>query len=239
MPYQPGELRAIGVSKGKRVTTALRTADEPAAIRLTADRSTIRADRNDLAYVTVEVVDSHGEVVPNADVPVRFTVSGAGELAATGSSSPNDAGQLPCAGSQDLRRPLPGHSPSQRRRGKNHTQSRSRRPESGDDRGPNPMKHTNEAPILKTKAIYRSAWLLLPITLIAVACASVATAAENAVVSPDGGLKVIVSDEGGLNYRVEADGKPVLTKSPLGLEFQDGTKLGPSGGNREGPNGAA
>ena len=91
VPYQPGELRAIGVSHGKRVTTTLRTAAAPAAIRLTADRSTIRADRNDLSYVTVEVVDSHGEVVPNADVPVRFTISGAGELAATGSSSPNDA----------------------------------------------------------------------------------------------------------------------------------------------------
>lgn len=53
-------------------------------------------------------------------------------------------------------------------------------------------------------------------------------AAEYAVVAPDGGVKVIVSDAGGLNYRVEVDGKTVLTNSPLGLEFQDGTKLGPT-----------
>jgi alpha-glucosidase len=80
---------------------------------------------------------------------------------------------------------------------------------------------------MKMKTICRTNWLLLPMTLIAVCCASVATAAERQVVAPGGGLKVIVSDAGGLNYRVEVDGKTVLTNSRLGLEFQDGTKLGP------------
>jgi len=93
VPYQPGELRAVGLSAdGKPVAGAsLRTAGEPKAIRLTADRSTIRADRNDLSYVTVEIVDEHGTVVPNGAFPVHFTVTGEGELAATGSPAPNDA----------------------------------------------------------------------------------------------------------------------------------------------------
>ncbi len=92
VPYQPGELRAVGLTDGKPAASAsLRTAAEPTGIRLTADRSTIRADRNDLSYVTVEVVDKNGNVVPNAAIPVRFTVTGAGELAATGSPAPNDA----------------------------------------------------------------------------------------------------------------------------------------------------
>ena len=92
VPFQPGELRAIGLINGKEVAkTTLKTAGESHGIRLIADRSALRADRNDLSYVTVEIVDAKGEVVPNADVSVRFTVSGAGELAATGSSSPNDA----------------------------------------------------------------------------------------------------------------------------------------------------
>ena len=81
--------------------------------------------------------------------------------------------------------------------------------------------------ILKMKTIFRTDWLLLSLTLIAVGCASVATAAEHQLVAPGGGVKVTVSDAGGLNYRVEMDGKTVLTNSPLGLEFQDGTKLGP------------
>jgi len=90
--YQPGELRAIGLINGKAVAkTTLKTAGEPHAIRLTADRSTLRADRNDLSYVTVEQIDRNGNRVPNALIPVRFTISGAGELAATGSTSPNDA----------------------------------------------------------------------------------------------------------------------------------------------------
>jgi beta-galactosidase len=92
VPYQPGELRAVGLTGGKPVASAsLRTVGQPEAIRLTADRPKIRADRNDLCYVTVEVVDQNGNVVPDAANPIHFTVTGAGELAATGSGSPNDA----------------------------------------------------------------------------------------------------------------------------------------------------
>ena len=92
VPYQPGELRAVGLIGGKPVASIfLRTAGEPKEIRLTADRFTIHADRNDLCYVTVEVVDQNGKVVPTAAIPVQFTVAGAGELAATGSPAPNDA----------------------------------------------------------------------------------------------------------------------------------------------------
>jgi len=92
VPYQPGELRAIGLSNGKEVAhTTLQTAGPAKALRLTADRADLRADRDDLSYVTVEVVDPRGVVVPNAEIPVRFTVAGAGELAASGSSAPDDA----------------------------------------------------------------------------------------------------------------------------------------------------
>ena len=92
VPYQPGELRVIGLINGKEVaTTTLKTAGEPKEIRLIADRSKIHADRNDLSYVTVEVVDRLGAVIPNAEVPIHFTITGAGELVATGSSAPNDA----------------------------------------------------------------------------------------------------------------------------------------------------
>jgi beta-galactosidase len=92
VPYQPGELRAVGLTGGKQVASAsLRTTGEPNKIRLTADRSTVGVDRNDLSYVTVEIVDRHGAFVPNAEVPIHFTVTGAGELAATGSAAPNDA----------------------------------------------------------------------------------------------------------------------------------------------------
>ncbi len=90
VPYAPGELRAVGLVNGKAVAnTALKTSGAPRKLRLIADREKIRADRNELSYVTVEIVDAAGQRVPNAEVPVRFTVTGAGELAAQGNSCPN------------------------------------------------------------------------------------------------------------------------------------------------------
>ena len=92
VPYAPGELCAIGLANGKEVArTGLKTSGAPKKLKLIADRQNIRADRNDLSYVTVEVADASGQRVPNAEIPVRFSVSGAGELAAQVSSNPHDA----------------------------------------------------------------------------------------------------------------------------------------------------
>ena len=74
--------------------------------------------------------------------------------------------------------------------------------------------------IVKRKAICRTDWLLLPMTLIEVCCASVVAAAEYQVVAPRGGLKVIVSDDGGFNYRVEVAGKTVLTNELTEFRFE-------------------
>jgi len=59
-------------------------------VKLTADRSTITADRNDLSYVKVEVTDAQGNLIPDAAIPVTFTVSGVGEIAGSGNASPTD-----------------------------------------------------------------------------------------------------------------------------------------------------
>ena len=59
--------------------------------RLTADRSTISHSRNDLSYVTVQVVDAKGTPVPEAAVNVSFKIeAGPGEIAAVGSGDPRD-----------------------------------------------------------------------------------------------------------------------------------------------------
>ncbi|GAB3163581.1 glycoside hydrolase family 2 TIM barrel-domain containing protein [Telluribacter humicola] len=91
VPYQPGVLKAVNVVEGKETeSVVLSTVGEPRQLRLTADRRTIRASRNDLSYVTVEVVDAQGQVVPGAEVSVQFALSGAGELAAVGNANPTD-----------------------------------------------------------------------------------------------------------------------------------------------------
>ncbi|CAN5543223.1 glycoside hydrolase family 2 TIM barrel-domain containing protein [soil metagenome] len=91
VPYQPGILTATSFENGKLTGTAeLRTAGKPHHLRLTADRSTIRADRNDLSYVIVEVLDNQDNVIPTADLPVTFQLSGVGELAGVGNANPTD-----------------------------------------------------------------------------------------------------------------------------------------------------
>jgi len=55
-----------------------------------------------------------------------------------------------------------------------------------------------------------------------------APASEQHLAGPGGGPAIIISDDQGLSFRVEIDGKTVVNRSPLGLEFQDGAKLGPA-----------
>ena len=86
VPYQPGTLRAE--AGGQTVT--LSTAGEPARLRLTADKRTLKADGQDLAFVTVEVIDSKGNVCPEAAIPCQVSVSGQGRLMAAASADLKD-----------------------------------------------------------------------------------------------------------------------------------------------------
>ena len=76
VPYQAGTLRAE--AGGKSVT--LSTAGEPAKLRLTADKPALKADGQDLAYITIEVVDAQGRVCPDAAIPCEAAVQGQGRL---------------------------------------------------------------------------------------------------------------------------------------------------------------
>lgn len=92
IPYQPGKLIAKGYDNGKEVaSTFLETVGAPAAIRLKADRKKIKADRNDLSYVDVEIVDDKGNYVSTAEnIEVNYTISGNGEIAGVGNGNPKD-----------------------------------------------------------------------------------------------------------------------------------------------------
>ena len=89
VPYQEGELRAIGYNKGKQVNSAtLRTAGEPTQLKLTTDRESIIADGQDLAYVTVQLVDGNGVQDPKAENLVKFEIEGPGSIVAVGNANP-------------------------------------------------------------------------------------------------------------------------------------------------------
>src|SRR5207344_1867440 len=59
--FKHGTLKAVSRKDGKVVLTKeIKTAGEPAKILLSADRKTIKADGNDLSFVTVAIVDKDG-----------------------------------------------------------------------------------------------------------------------------------------------------------------------------------
>lgn len=87
--YTPGAIEAVGYRGSKETgRTALQTASQPVALRLTADRPVIRAAYGDLAYITVEVVDKNRILVKPSEAEISFEVSGAGDLLALGSPNP-------------------------------------------------------------------------------------------------------------------------------------------------------
>ncbi len=75
--YEPGTVKAMGkTDDGKILTSEVRTAGKPAKIRLTADRAVINADGKDLSFITVDVLDENGILVPYADNLINFELEG-------------------------------------------------------------------------------------------------------------------------------------------------------------------
>lgn len=95
VPYSPGRIEARGVDENGNETSysyAIETSGKPFAIRLSADKDVISPDNQDLIFISAEVVDSIGRVVPNANNAISFESTGkAGKLKATGSADMKDS----------------------------------------------------------------------------------------------------------------------------------------------------
>lgn len=88
--FAPGILEARGYKRGQHVLTAKReTAGGPAKLALSADRQKIASDGQDVSIVEVQVLDDQGRLVPTADSPIDFHVSGAGRLIGLGNGDPS------------------------------------------------------------------------------------------------------------------------------------------------------
>ncbi|MGN6194191.1 MAG: glycoside hydrolase family 2 TIM barrel-domain containing protein [Ginsengibacter sp.] len=88
--YQKGELKAVGYdSKNKIINAAqLTTASTPETIKLTADRTVIKANNQDLSYVTVELLDANGNLNPTSENLIKFKIDGPGTIAGVGNANP-------------------------------------------------------------------------------------------------------------------------------------------------------
>ncbi|VGO17565.1 Beta-galactosidase BoGH2A [Pontiella desulfatans] len=77
VPFEAGELKAVGRTDGKETASrTLRTAGRPAAVSAVADRSGLRADGCDVAHLEIQMVDANGIPVRHMDQSVRFTIEG-------------------------------------------------------------------------------------------------------------------------------------------------------------------
>ncbi|MBR6140685.1 MAG: DUF4982 domain-containing protein [Bacteroidaceae bacterium] len=86
LPYKAGILRTE--AGGESVT--LKTAGEPARLRLTPDRTVMSADGQSLTFVTVEVLDKQGTLVPEAAIDCEAFIKGQGQLLAFASADLKD-----------------------------------------------------------------------------------------------------------------------------------------------------
>ncbi|SPO06574.1 uncharacterized protein DNG_09264 [Cephalotrichum gorgonifer] len=95
--YEAGELHVVTYKNGQEwANDTVRTTGIAAQLRLTADRAEIKADGYDLSFLTLEVVDERGDVIPQANNTITFSVSsGEGEIIATDNGDPYDMVPFP------------------------------------------------------------------------------------------------------------------------------------------------
>ena len=77
--FEPGEVKAVARKNGKAVAEkTIRTSGAPAQLRMTSDRIRFGNNPNgdNLAFITVEVIDKDGNLCPRADDQVFFEVEG-------------------------------------------------------------------------------------------------------------------------------------------------------------------
>lgn len=89
VPYQAGTLRAVGYTAGNAVAESLlKTAGEVTALYATADRDTIKANNQDLSYITIELTDANGVRHTQADNLVHFSIEGPATIAGVANANP-------------------------------------------------------------------------------------------------------------------------------------------------------
>ena len=87
--YMPGTLKIVSRKNGKTVLEKeIKTAGSPAKLLLTSDKKIIHHSGDELAFVTVKILDKDGNLVPRANNRIDFLVEGAGEIAGVDNGNP-------------------------------------------------------------------------------------------------------------------------------------------------------
>lgn len=92
IPYEKGEIKAVSYDKDGNVTfeDCQKSFGEPAAIRLTPDKTALNADGEDMIFLDISAYDADGVFVANARNRVTVEVTGAGRLVGLDSGDSTD-----------------------------------------------------------------------------------------------------------------------------------------------------
>lgn len=88
--YEPGEVMVVAYDEqgNEAARKSIRTAGKAHHIVLSANRTTLAANGDDLAYITVQVADKDGNILPADSRRVKYSVKGAGTFEATANGDP-------------------------------------------------------------------------------------------------------------------------------------------------------
>ncbi|HLP14918.1 MAG TPA: beta-galactosidase GalA, partial [Bacteroidota bacterium] len=87
--YAPGAIEAVGYRHGKKITSRRETTGEPVEVVLTPSKSVLASDGVDAAVVNVSVIDARGREVPDAQMPVQFSLTGSARFIGVGNGDPS------------------------------------------------------------------------------------------------------------------------------------------------------
>ena len=89
--YEPGELRVVAYKDGKEWATETVITTGPASkLLLQPDRAMVKADGQDLSFVTLTVAENAGLMVPRTHNLIHFSISGPADIVATDNGDPTD-----------------------------------------------------------------------------------------------------------------------------------------------------
>lgn len=101
--YQPGCVKVVAYKDGKQwAEDEVQTTGKAQKIRLSADRASVAGSEDELAFVTVTIVDGSGRKVPTACLPLKVEVTGCGELVATDNGDPTSFTPFQSAGRESF-----------------------------------------------------------------------------------------------------------------------------------------
>ena len=94
--YEPGEVKVVAYNSDGSVAgeKSIRTAGKAHHLVLTPNRTMVPATGEELVYITVQVADKDGNLVPTDSREVKFNVKGAGKFRATANGDPTSLRQF-------------------------------------------------------------------------------------------------------------------------------------------------